>query len=101
MADKYQKLRADVAAAIAEARQKGFVNELAEQVANLLAERDALLPLAENYRYLRKNWQFSLHGQPVWIDVDPDLEPMPDTSTALDELIAALRSANKPENSNG
>ncbi|MGE8519727.1 MAG: hypothetical protein ACN6OK_05740 [Alcaligenes faecalis] len=42
MTDKYQKLRQDLAAAIADAKQQGGVNERAEQIAALLAEFDAL-----------------------------------------------------------
>lgn len=42
MTDKYQKLRNDLAAAIADAERQGGVNERAEQIAALLAERDAL-----------------------------------------------------------
>ncbi|KGP03212.1 hypothetical protein JT27_00680 [Alcaligenes faecalis] len=42
MTDKYQKLRVDLEAAIADAKRQGGVNERAEQIAALLAERDAL-----------------------------------------------------------
>lgn len=42
MTDKYQKLRNDLAAAIADAERQGGVNERAEQIVALLAERDAL-----------------------------------------------------------
>lgn len=42
MTDKYPKLRQDLAAAIADAKRQGGVNERAEQIAALLAERDTL-----------------------------------------------------------
>lgn len=42
MTDKYQKLRVDLELAIADAKRQGGVNERAEQIAALLAERDAL-----------------------------------------------------------
>lgn len=49
---------------------------------------------AKRYRWLRKNWQFSLHGKPVWLELDADIADI-DSTDKLDAAIDAAMERTK------
>lgn len=97
MTDKYPKLRQDLAAAIADAKRQGGVNERAEQIAALLAERDTLAAApvsAEPVGYVSRDASIARmttnlpEGSPLYaapVPSQPDL-----TQQTLDDVIAGI-----------
>lgn len=58
---------------------------------------EAMCKDAERYRWLRKNWQFSLHGKPVWLELDADTEGV-DSTDKLDAAIDAAMQETSHDN---
>ncbi|HBQ91066.1 MAG TPA: hypothetical protein DD803_16640 [Alcaligenes faecalis] len=97
MTDKYPKLRQDLAAAIADAKRQGGVNERAEQIAALLAERDTLAAApvsAEPVGYVSRDASIARmttnlpEGSPLYaapVAAQPDL-----TQQTLDDVMAGI-----------
>lgn len=89
MTDKYPKLRQDLAAAIADAKRQGGVNERAEQIAALLAERDTLAAApvsAEPVAWVRRHPDGALTAEFLEHDV---IEPVRKNSGAWVPLYTA------------
>lgn len=97
MTDKYPKLRQDLAAAIADAKRQGGVNERAEQIAALLAERDTLAAApvsAEPVGHVSRDASIARmttnlpEGSPLYaapVAAQPDL-----TQQTLDDVMAGI-----------
>lgn len=97
MTDKYPKLRQDLAAAIADAKRQGGVNERAEQIAALLAERDTLAAApvsAEPVGYVSRDASIARmttnlpEGSPLYaapVAAQPDV-----TQQTLDDVMAGI-----------